>query len=186
MIKIIAFDFVGVLVNEKDIELTSTEEKLEKMFGPNITDSDYLSEANKLAGDDSDAVNMTKALISKIYNVRDKEIFKTIKERYSNLKIIIATNHLSFIRSFISDNFDVYYLDDLIISAEIKKIKPNADFYEYILNKYDILADELLFIDDNSDNIRVADELNINTIKVEKDMNLLTEIIKAIDNCLIK
>ena len=54
------------------------------------------------------------------------------------------------------------------------------------LNKYDILADELLFIDDNSDNIRVADELNINTIKVEKDMNLLTEIIKVIDNCLIK
>ena len=108
MIKIIAFDFVGVLVNEKDIELTSTEEKLENMFGPNITDSDYLSEANKLVDDDSDVVNMTKVLISKIYNVRDKEIFKTIKERYSNLKIIIATNHLSFIRSFISDNFDVY------------------------------------------------------------------------------
>ena len=29
MIKIIAFDFVGVLVHEKDIELSSTEEKLD-------------------------------------------------------------------------------------------------------------------------------------------------------------
>ena len=43
MIKYIAFDLVGVLVNEKDISLTPEEEKLEKMFGPNINDSDYMS-----------------------------------------------------------------------------------------------------------------------------------------------
>ena len=49
MIKIIAFDFVGVLVNEKDIELTETESKLERMFGPNINDSDYLNNARKHA-----------------------------------------------------------------------------------------------------------------------------------------
>ena len=36
MIKVIAFDLVGVLVNEKDIELSRQEDKLERMFGPNI------------------------------------------------------------------------------------------------------------------------------------------------------
>ena len=30
MIKVIAFDFVGVLVTEKDIELTHEEDKLER------------------------------------------------------------------------------------------------------------------------------------------------------------
>ena len=40
MIKVIAFDLVGVLVNEKDIELSPCESKLERLFGPNINDTD--------------------------------------------------------------------------------------------------------------------------------------------------
>ena len=47
MIKVVAFDLVGVLVNEKDIELSEIEEKLERMFGPNINDADYLIESKK-------------------------------------------------------------------------------------------------------------------------------------------
>ena len=47
MIKGIAFDFVGVLVTERDIDLTEKEDKLERMFGSNINDSDYLMEAKK-------------------------------------------------------------------------------------------------------------------------------------------
>jgi hypothetical protein len=43
MIKMIAFDLVGVLVSEKDIELTEVENKLERMFGPNINDSDFIT-----------------------------------------------------------------------------------------------------------------------------------------------
>ena len=47
MIKVIAFDMVGVLVNEKDIELSPIEDKLERMFGDNLNDSDYMLEARK-------------------------------------------------------------------------------------------------------------------------------------------
>ena len=47
MIKVIAFDLVGVLVSEKDIELSEVEEKLERMFGPNLNDEDYLKQAKK-------------------------------------------------------------------------------------------------------------------------------------------
>ena len=50
MIKIIAFDLIGVLVGEKDIELTSDEEKLEKLFGPNISDKEYLDKAKEKIG----------------------------------------------------------------------------------------------------------------------------------------
>ena len=38
MIKVIAFDLVGVLVNERDIVLSDEEEKLERLFGPNLSD----------------------------------------------------------------------------------------------------------------------------------------------------
>lgn len=176
MIKLIAFDFVGVLVNERDIELTDVENKLERMFGPNLNDSDYLIEARKLIEKDSIIMNTTESLIEKLYKVKDRDIFKKIKEKHPNIKIIIATNHLSFVRNFIGESFDVDYLDDLIISAEIHKIKPNVDFYKYLLDKYKINSKELLFIDDNKENVDSAKNIGISTIKVEKDIDIIQEI----------
>lgn len=176
MIKHIAFDFVGVLVNERDIELTDVENKLERMFGPNLNDSDYLIEARKLIEKDSIIMNTTESLIEKLYKVKDRDIFKKIKEKHPNIKIIIATNHLSFVRNFIGESFDVDYLDDLIISAEIHKIKPNVDFYKYLLDKYKINSKELLFIDDNKENVDSAKNIGISTIKVEKDTDIIQEI----------
>lgn len=180
MIKVIAFDLVGVLVSEKDIELSEVEEKLERMFGPNLNDEDYLIEARKIIEKDLEVINTTKVLIDKLYKVKDKEIFKKIKEKNENVKVIIATNHLSFVKDFIKESFNIDYLDDIIISAEIHKIKPNLDFYQYILNKYSIESKELLFLDDNINNINGAQILGINTIKVEKDTNLIDEISKFI------
>lgn len=180
MIKVIAFDLVGVLVSEKDIELSEVEEKLERMFGPNLNDEDYLKQAKKIVEKDSEVINTTKVLINKLYKVKDKKIFKKIKEINENVKIIIATNHLSFVKDFIKESFNIDYLDDIIISAEIHKIKPNLDFYQYILNKYSIESKELLFLDDNINNINGAQALGINTIKIEKDTNLIDEISKFI------
>lgn len=180
MIKVIAFDLVGVLVSEKDIELSEVEEKLERMFGPNLNDEDYLKQAKKIVEKDLEVINTTKVLINKLYKVKDKRIFKKIKEINENVKIIIATNHLSFVKDFIKESFNIDYLDDIIISAEIHKIKPNLDFYQYILNKYSIESKELLFLDDNINNINGAQALGINTIKIEKDTNLIDEISKFI------
>lgn len=180
MIKVIAFDLVGVLVSEKDIELSEVEEKLERMFGPNLNDEDYLIEARKIIEKDLEIINTTKVLINKLYKVKDKKMFKKIKEINENVKIIIATNHLSFVKDFIKESFNIDYLDDIIISAEIHKIKPNLDFYQYILNKYSIESKELLFLDDNINNINGAQALGINTIKIEKDTNLIDEISKFI------
>lgn len=180
MIKVIAFDLVGVLVSEKDIELSEVEEKLERMFGPNLNDEDYLKQAKKIVEKDLEVINTTKVLINKLYKIKDKRIFKKIKEINENVKIIIATNHLSFVKDFIKESFNIDYLDDIIISAEIHKIKPNLDFYQHILNKYSIESKELLFLDDNINNINGAQALGINTIKIEKDTNLIDEISKFI------
>ena len=48
MIKVIAFDFVGVLAFEKDIKLTDEEEKLERMFGPNLNDARIIIKKDSL------------------------------------------------------------------------------------------------------------------------------------------
>lgn len=176
MIKVVAFDLAGVLVNERDIVLSNEEEKLERLFGPNLSDDDYLKKAKEIVCNEKNIVNTTEVLINKLYKVKDKDIFKKIKKINSKVKVVIATNHVSFVKEFINSHFDINYLDDLIISAEINRIKPNLDFYEFILNKYKINATELLFLDDNIKNINGANVLGIKTIRVEKSINMIDEI----------
>lgn len=182
MIKVIAFDLVGVLVSEKDIELSNEEEKLERMFGDNINDYDYLMEARKIINKDSIIMRVTEELIDKIYELRDPDLFKKIKDKYPCLKIIIATNHVSYVRNFIGESFGVDYLDDVLISAEFHKIKPNQDFYDHILKKFDLSPQELLFLDDNQKNIDGANKLGVATIKVNKDTDLFDEICNILDD----
>lgn len=181
MLKVIAFDLVGVLVNEKDIDLEEQEDKLERKFGFNLNDEDYLTFAEQtLKINNKEAIDITKNIINKLYKVRDADIFTKLKNKYNNIKIIIATNHLSYVEEFINKYFDITYLDDVIISANINKIKPNANFYNFILEKFNIKSKELLFLDDNVENIDGANKLNIRTIKVEKNMNLYEEVCKFI------
>ena len=176
MIKVIAFDMVGVLVTEKNINLNKEEERLEKMFGNNLNDLDYFQEAKKFIKNSEEIVKITESLIDKIYDIKGINLFKKLKQKYKNIKIIIATNHISAIKKFITKSFDTKYLDDVLISSEIHKIKPNLDFYEYILEKFQLNCNELLFLDDNLENIKSAKNIGINVIKVEKNTNLLKEI----------
>ena len=175
MIKVIAFDLVGVLVREKNIQLSEVESKLERLFGPNLNDSDYVEQAKSILNQTKDIKIVTEKIIFKLYEVKNFDVIKTIK-KHNNIKVIIATNHLSYVKEYLKSTFDMNYIDDIIISAEISKVKPNTDFYEYILKKYKIKPKELLFLDDNIENIDGANELGINTIKVEKNMDILKEI----------
>ncbi|CCY46977.1 putative uncharacterized protein [Firmicutes bacterium CAG:822] len=182
MIKVIAFDLVGVLVTEKDIDLPTEEDKLERMFGDNISDDEYIKSASKIIDNEQNIINITKEIINKLYAVKDKDLFKKIKEKNNDIKIVIATNHVSFVKDFIYKHFDKTYIDDIFISAEIHKVKPNADFYKVILDKYNIKPNELLFVDDSQTNIDGAKALKINTIKIEKDSNVSYEIINYLKN----
>lgn len=182
MIKVIAIDLIGVLAFEKDIKLTNEEEQLERLFGPNISDNDYIEESNKIINNKDNIINITKNIINKLYYIKDKDIFNKIKDKYPNIILLIATNHISYIKEYINNSFDTSKLDDIIISSQINRIKPNSNFYKYILDKYNILPHELLFIDDNIENIESASTLNINTIIVDKDTNLLKTIIDYLEN----
>lgn len=71
MIKIIAFDLVSVLVHENDIVLSQIEEKLERIFGPNLDDESYLIEARKFIDNDSNIMTITENLINNIVVIND-------------------------------------------------------------------------------------------------------------------
>ena len=71
----------------------------------------------------------------------------------NELHIDWVKKHISIYDSF-KNCFDTFYL-----SHEINLRKPNADIFNFVLKENKIKAENTLFIDDNSDNIKAAAKL---------------------------
>ena len=68
------------------------------------------------------------------------------------------------------------YPDGMVISYEIKHIKPEREIYEELIRRYGIVPEEAVFIDDLPGNIEAAKELGFRTVlfteKKEADRQL--------------
>jgi putative hydrolase of the HAD superfamily len=56
-----------------------------------------------------------------------------------------------------------------IISSCINKIKPNRAIYEYILEKFNLDAKDCVFVDDQEENVKAADEVGIKSLQCTRD-----------------
>ena len=178
MIKVIAFDLVGVLIRETDYPLNDIESKIERLFGPNKSDDEFIATVKKDIIDTSDEeiIEIVNRIINSIYNIKfNLNDLKTLKEKYPNIKLVVATNHLSFIQEYILKTFGNIF-DSIYISADINAIKPDKGFYYHILNDLEITPQEMLFLDDSERNIVSATQCNIQTIHVTKQLNILDKI----------
>ena len=176
--KVIGFDLVGVLVREISFDLSDVQDKMERLFGKNKSDIEYNKNVQEKISNEIDIEENIKYIINNIYQVKFPDLISELKNKFPNTNIIIATNHVSYIRDYIENNFDMDLIDKVYVSAEINLIKPDVEFYQYILNDLNIKASDMLFLDDNVDNINGARKLEINTIKIDND----TDILKAINN----
>ena len=178
MIKVIAFDLVGVPVREKDLELNEIEKKIERLFGPNKSDEEFLGlvKQNIIQTSDEEIISIVNKIINSIYEIKfgiDK--LKLIKVIHPDIKLIVATNHLSFIHDYILKTFGKLF-DNIYISANMNAIKPDCEFYAKILSDLNISPEEMLFLDDSERNIVGAQQCKINSIHVTKQSDLLSEI----------
>ncbi|TXG39371.1 HAD family hydrolase [Seonamhaeicola maritimus] len=107
----------------------------------------------------------------------------------SKYKLILLSNtndlHISWIQENIlfynefKDCFDVFYL-----SHEINLRKPDADIFNFVLNKNNLVANECLFVDDNLDNIKTAKNLNFITWHINPNTDDVSNLFN-INNSLI-
>jgi 2-haloacid dehalogenase len=70
-------------------------------------------------------------------------------------------------------------LDGIVLSSEVKVCKPNSEIYQILLERYGLLPEESVFIDDRLENVDTAKSLGIHAIlfrtaqQVRKDLNNL-------------
>ena len=66
-------------------------------------------------------------------------------------------------------------IDKIIVSGEVKQLKPNPEIFHTLLNTFNLKAEESLFIDDNVKNVEGAKAVGINAIRFENANKLKEE-----------
>ena len=81
--------------------------------------------------------------------------------------IYILSNYGKTLFSLDKKDFSfLKYTDGGVISAKVKQMKPNADIYKTLIQKYDINPADAVFFDDRKENCEAARELGIAAVEV--------------------
>lgn len=80
----------------------------------------------------------------------------------------IVFNQYPFLKEF----------EGIVVSGTEKIVKPDARIYKILLTRYELIANESLFIDDNYENIKAANNLGFKTIYLKEKVNLKNELQK--------
>ncbi len=88
-----------------------------------------------------------------------RDIHKTDKKLYllSNISVGFANGYKNV--KWIKELLDCF--DGLVFSGTIEMTKPNKEIFEYLLKKFNLKAEECLFIDDSAVNIDGAKAIGI-------------------------
>lgn len=66
----------------------------------------------------------------------------------------------------IVDEYPVFsLLDGMVVSGDVRLLKPDAAIFQYLLDKYGLKAEESLFIDDNAENVAGAIAFGMSAIR---------------------
>lgn len=188
-LKNIIFDFGGVLIDWNPVYLYQkvfkTEEEV-KYFLENICRYDW-----NLLQDEGRSLAEGTLLLQKKFPeytheialyygrweemlggtfVENTKLIKPLKERY---KVYGLTNWSAETLPLAMNRYDFFHdLDGIVVSGEEKIVKPDRRLYEILLERYDLRAEESLFIDDNAANIETARVLGFHVVHFTGDMNL--------------
>ena len=66
--------------------------------------------------------------------------------------------------------------EGIVVSGEEKVVKPGKEIYQLLINRYGLLANESLFIDDSLKNIETANDLGFSTIHINGTQSLKAQL----------
>ena len=192
MIKTILFDMGGVVITLaqpqaierfKALGLKDAEQRLDAytqqgIFGDlesgKITDEDFRRELSVLVGREltwQECLNAWKGYCGDVPK-RNLRKMKELRER--GYRVVLLSNTNPFMMSWVMSNeFDgeghslAYYLDAAYESYKCGAMKPDAKFFNAVMEGERLIPSETLFIDDGPRNIEAAKALGIQTLLVE-------------------
>ena len=189
MIKTIIFDIGGVLIGydwtDFMMKLFDNDEALVKKIRATIWEANKWSEIDRGVLTDEELIDYfvedapeIRPAFMKFWNSMGdalwqydftKDWIKDLKAR--GYQVLYLSNWSAHLKSQMKDQLDFLPLmDGGVFSYEEHLIKPNHEIYEFILNKYNLKAEECVFIDDKEENVNAARECGLYAVQA-KDKN---------------
>ncbi len=88
-------------------------------------------------------------------------------------EIFLLTNAPDTVRKYVHIVPGIEYFDGIVVSSEIKMEKPHANIYNYVCDKYGLLPEECLFIDDIQENVDGAEAVGMHGYRFTGDIDEL-------------
>lgn len=184
MIKNVVFDVGNVLVSFCWRELMDDlgiAKELQGVFEKTVFGSHLWGELDRGVIEEAEVLKMLReenkehlAEFDLIWSNRDKlvkpfdyavEMMKTLKEK--GLKVYLLSNYPKDLFTMHTEcgRFPFMdFVDGKVVSGFVQLVKPDREIYEYLLDTYDLKAEECVFIDDRAENVEAAKAIGINGI----------------------
>jgi len=196
-IKALIFDMHGVLLfsNEATIELSFAKrlkipvEQVGPIFHGEFNDRADIGEITQRDFwlHTLECMGLPESRLPEIENFFDEEFFidpimlKAVCNYRKHFKTAMLTNYSDGLRPRLGNQWDVRgAFDEIIISWEIKMIKPNPDIFDYTINKLQVSKEEAVFIDDRIINICGALDYGLHAIHFRNRDQALAELERLI------
>lgn len=98
-----------------------------------------------------------------------REFCHYVKEK--GYGIYILSNASDLFYQYFPRFLPLDFFDGVFVSSDVHMIKPDVKIYKAFLEKYGLIADECLFIDDRKDNVEGARKTGINAFCFKGDFN---------------
>ena len=189
-IKALIFDMHGVLLfsNEATIEESFArrmkvpleqvgrvfhDEYNDKEDSGEITHREFWLHVLECIGLPESRLPETESFFEEEFTI-DPLMLNAVHEYHKHFKTVMLTNFSDGLRPKLANQWDVSgAFDEIIISSEIKMIKPQPQIFDYTLDKLHVTKEEAVLIDDRIVNIRGAQDYGLHAIHfISRDQGL--------------
>jgi epoxide hydrolase-like predicted phosphatase len=115
-------------------------------------------------------------------DVIDRNLVEYIRSLRGNFHTGLISNAWSGLRDFLAKEKLLDLFDTVVISAEVRTVKPSAKIYEVALEQSQVDAGEAVFVDDVPENIAACQKVGMTGILFndpEKSLDRLHRVLKS-------
>ena len=115
------------------------------------------------------------------YKTESKEIYELMKElKNKGYRLFLCSNAAESFHKY-EDEIEAFkLLEAKVVSADIRQVKPDKEFFEYLLNTYRLKPEECFFIDDLAVNVKGAYECGIDGYQYNGNAGLLRKFMERV------
>ena len=104
-----------------------------------------------------------------------KEFCETVKSEGFGV-YVLSNAHRSFY-SYFPRYFSLGFFDGVVVSADVHTVKPDIKIYKHLLEKYNLKAEECLFVDDRADNVEGAIKAGMKAFQFKNNFEEIKKIL---------